>query len=117
VNPSVGLLLQHLPGVQREAGAVVAEVKPPFLSLSVVGRHGTRQVQLLALVPQHERGAADANRLTCPPFARGESVELTAEKMDPHVPVRRDSKNPSQPATKEAACKMVLGAKLWSSTP
>jgi hypothetical protein len=41
-------------------------------------------------VPQRERQASSANRSTRPPLARGESVELATEEMDPQVPVPRD---------------------------
>jgi hypothetical protein len=42
-------------------------------------------------VLQREHEVANANHPTRPPLARGESVELSTEKMDPQVPVRQDS--------------------------
>jgi hypothetical protein len=66
------------------------EVEPSLLPIRVVGGHGAQRVQLLARIPQHERKAIGANRTPRPLLARGESVKLAAEEMDPEVPVRRD---------------------------
>jgi hypothetical protein len=44
-------------------------------------------------------------------------VKLHAEEMNQEIPIRWDPKEPFKMATKHAACDMVLGAKLWSSTP
>jgi hypothetical protein len=66
------------------------EVKTTLLPLVVVGHRGTRQLQLLARVPQREREATGANCSMRPLLAHGESVELTTEEMDPQVLVRRD---------------------------
>jgi hypothetical protein len=63
-------------------------------------------------VLQYERQAVGANRSTGPHLARGEGVELAAEEVDPEVPVHRDPKKSLADGDEEAACEMVLGAKL-----
>jgi hypothetical protein len=117
VEPSVGLPHQHLSGVRCEADTVVAEVEPPHLSIRVVGGHGAHRVQLLALSRSASVRPPRSHRPTRPLLARGESMKLAAEKVDPEIPVRRDTQKSLAEGSEEGCVRDGIGGKVVKLHP